>query len=198
MHEELNLLLQQELEDIRLSSERFDRDQDLHRLILQTAGIMAEALQAGRKVITCGNGGSMSDAMHLAEELSGRYRRPRKALAALALSDPGFLTCTANDMGYESVFERGVEALGQPGDVLVALSTSGNSTNVVRACRKARHLNMVVLGLTAGDGGSLARECTYALSVPTSGFADRAQECHIRVIHLWLALIEKALSLSVQ
>lgn len=157
---------------------------------------MAESLEAGHKIICCGNGGSMSDAMHLAEELSGRYRSNRRALAAIALSDPGFLTCAANDMGYDAVFERGVEALGQSGDVLIAISTSGNSPNILKACHKARHLNLKVIGLSAGNGGSLPSHADLCLLVPTEGYADRAQEFHIRIIHLWIALIEDRLKLA--
>jgi len=164
--------------------------------IEEAAKLMAEALEAGHKIICCGNGGSMSDAMHLAEELSGRYRSNRKALAAIALSDPGFLTCAANDMGYDAVFERGVEALGQVGDVLIAISTSGNSPNILKACHKARSLNLQVIGLSAGNGGSLPSHADLCLLVPTEGYADRAQEFHIRIIHLWIALIEDRLKLS--
>jgi D-sedoheptulose 7-phosphate isomerase len=137
----------------------------------------------------------MSDAMHLAEELSGRYRLNRRALAAIALSDPGFLTCTANDIGFDAVFERGVEALGKPGDLLIAISTSGNSPNILRACQKAMHNNLKVIGLSSGTGGQLPSHADLCLLVPTEGFADRAQEFHIRIIHLWIALIENKLKL---
>ena len=117
---------------------------------------MVNAMRSGGKVISCGNGGSMCDAMHFAEELTGRYRADRLALPAIAISDPSHLTCVGNDHGYEFVFSRFVEAMGQPGDVLLAISTSGNSPNVVRAAQAAKDGGMMVVGLTGKDGGALA------------------------------------------
>jgi len=192
----MNPVLRHEIEQMRRLELDFYGDQRLMEGIEGAAKLMAESLEAGHKIICCGNGGSMSDAMHLAEELSGRYRSNRRALAAIALSDPGFLTCAANDMGYDAVFERGVEALGQSGDVLIAISTSGNSPNILKACHKARHLNLKVIGLSAGNGGSLPSHADLCLLVPTEGYADRAQEFHIRIIHLWIALIEDRLKLA--
>ena len=192
----MNPVLHREIEQMRRLELDFYGDQGLMVAIEEGAKLMAEALESGHKIICCGNGGSMSDAMHLAEELSGRYRSNRRALAAIALSDPGFLTCAANDMGYDAVFERGVEALGQSGDVLIAISTSGKSPNILKACHKARHLNLKVIGLSAGNGGSLPSHADLCLLVPTEGYADRAQEFHIRIIHLWIALIEDRLKLS--
>lgn len=191
----MNPVLRHEIEQMRRLELDFYGDQRLMEGIEGAAKLMAESLEAGHKIICCGNGGSMSDAMHLAEELSGRYRSNRRALAAIALSDPGFLTCAANDMGYDAVFERGVEALGQSGDVLIAISTSGKSPNILKACHKARHLNLKVIGLSAGNGGSLPSHADLCLLVPTEGYADRAQEFHIRIIHLWIALIEDRLKL---
>ncbi len=192
----MNPVLHREIEQMRRLELDFYGDQGLMEGIEEAAKLMAEALEAGHKIICCGNGGSMSDAMHLAEELSGRYRSNRRALAAIALSDPGFLTCAANDMGYDAVFERGVEALGQAGDMLIAISTSGKSPNILKACHKARHLNLKVIGLSAGTGGSLPSHADLCLLVPTEGYADRAQEFHIRIIHLWIALIEDRLKLA--
>lgn len=189
----MSSLLHSEIEQMRRLEQVFYEDQFLMDQIEKAAVLMVNALEAGHKIICCGNGGSMSDAMHLAEELSGRYRLDRRALAAIALSDPGFLTCTANDMGFDAVFERGVEALGKPGDILVAISTSGNSHNILKACQRARHNNLTVIGLSAGSGGSLPSYADLCLLVPTEGFADRAQEFHIRIIHLWIALIEHKL-----
>ena len=191
--EVLKALLNNELDQMHRMHQSFVMDKALHQQILLAAGHMAQALRNQNKILCCGNGGSMSDAMHLAEELSGRFRKDRPALAALALSDPGFLTCAANDFGYEAVFERGVEALGRPGDVLVGISTSGRSANVLRACRKAKEKGLLVLGLGSGDGGELASVSDVCLGVPTEGTADRVQESHIRIIHLWLALLEKEL-----
>lgn len=189
----LKALMGQELEQMQRLHQSFVTDKDLHDKILQAAAHLAQALRQDSKILCCGNGGSMSDAMHLAEELSGKFRNNRPALAALALSDPGFLTCAANDFGYDAVFERGVEALGRRGDVLVAISTSGRSPNVLRACRKARDLGLVVIGLSSGQGGELAQACDLCLNVMSEGYADRVQEMHIRIIHLWLALLEQDL-----
>jgi D-sedoheptulose 7-phosphate isomerase len=163
-------------------------------LIEQAANIMAETLKNGGKILSCGNGGSMCDAMHFAEELSGRYRENRKALAALSLSDSAHLSCVANDYGYDYVFSRGVEAFGREGDVLLAISTSGNSKNVLLAAEAARELGMKVVSLTGKDGGKLAAISDVEIRVPHFGYADRIQEIHIKVIHIFMLLIEKQLA----
>jgi D-sedoheptulose 7-phosphate isomerase len=170
----------------------FSTPHNLER-VAQAGHTLAQCLRAGGKVISCGNGGSMSDAMHFAEELSGRFRESRPPLAALALSDPGYLTCVGNDYGYEHVFARGVQALGRPGDVLLAISTSGNSPNVVRAAQAARALGMHVLGLTGKDGGQLAPLCHTELRVEHFGYADRIQEVHIKIIHVLIQTVEAVL-----
>lgn len=153
---------------------------------------LSSALAAGRRVLTCGNGGSMSDAMHFAQELSGRFRGDRPAFAAHAISDPAHLSCVANDFGFERVFARGVEAWGQPGDVLVALSTSGNSPNVIHAAEAARARGLSVIGLLGRDGGALLPLCDDAIVVPSRDSA-LVQEIHIKVIHLTIEGIERAL-----
>jgi D-sedoheptulose 7-phosphate isomerase len=191
----MSTVLHSEIDQMRRLELVFYEDRKLMDQIEKAADFMATALETDHKIICCGNGGSMSDAMHLAEELSGRYRLNRRALAAIALSDPGFLTCAANDIGFDAVFERGVEALGKPGDLLIAISTSGNSPNILRACQKAMHNNLKVIGLSSGTGGQLPSHADLCLLVPTEGFADRAQEFHIRIIHLWIALIENKLKL---
>ncbi len=152
--------------------------------------LMVNAMRSGGKVISCGNGGSMCDAMHFAEELTGRYRADRLALPAIAISDPSHLTCVGNDHGYEFVFSRFVEAMGQPGDVLLAISTSGNSPNVVRAAQAAKDGGMMVVGLTGKDGGALAPLCDAEVRVPWDGYADRIQEVHIKCIHALIDHIE--------
>ncbi|KAA9325054.1 D-sedoheptulose 7-phosphate isomerase [Adhaeribacter soli] len=162
--------------------------------IEKAAGIMAEALKKGGKILSCGNGGSMCDAMHFAEELSGRYRENRKALAALSLSDSAHISCVANDYGYDYVFSRGVEAFGREGDVLLAISTSGNSRNVLLAAEAARELGMKVISLTGKDGGKLAPLSDVEIRVEHFGYADRIQEVHIKVIHIFMLLIEKQLA----
>lgn len=162
---------------------------------IEKAGeIIVTAIRSSRKVISCGNGGSMSDAMHFAEELSGRYRNDRPAYAAIAISDPGHISCVANDYGYSFVFSRMVEAIGSEGDVLFAISTSGNSENILKAIEAARKKGMKVIGLTGKDGGKMADLCDVEIRAPHSEYADRAQEIHIKVIHSLIDYIEKNLS----
>lgn len=162
-------------------------------LLAQTAlagDLLVESLKAGGKVLSCGNGGSMCDAMHFAEELSGRYRDNRPALAALSMSDVSHITCTGNDYGYDYVFSRAVEALGRPGDVLLAISTSGNSGNVIRAVGAARERGMKVIVLSGKDGGKLRGMADAEIIVPHSGYADRIQEIHIKLIHALIDHVE--------
>lgn len=137
----------------------------------------------------------MCDAMHFAEELTGRFREDRDPIAALSISDPSHLTCVANDHGFEHVFARFVQAHGRAGDVLLAISTSGNSANVLRAAEMARKKEMHVIGLTGKDGGKLAELCTVEIRVAHDGFADRIQEVHIKVIHAFIDHIERDLAL---
>jgi D-sedoheptulose 7-phosphate isomerase len=164
-------------------------------LIDEAATLMAAAIANGGKIISCGNGGSMCDAMHFAEELSGRFRDDRKALPAVAVSDSSHITCAANDYGFESIFSRYVEALGRSGDVLLAISTSGNSANVVKAVEVAKLLGMKVVGLTGKGGGMMAGLCDLNICVAHNGYADRVQEVHIKIIHTLIQLIEQKLNL---
>lgn len=160
---------------------------------VEAAGIaMCQAIAQGGKIISCGNGGSMSDAMHFAEELSGRYRDERPGLPAISCSDPSHITCVGNDYGFDQVFARFVQALGQSGDCLLAISTSGNSANVLEAVKAAKSKGMTVIGLTGRGGGALKALCDVAVDVPWNGYADRVQEVHIKVIHAWIDLIERA------
>ena len=161
------------------------------KAIESAAQLMAASLKNGGKLLSCGNGGSMCDAMHFAEELSGRFRQDRKALAALSLSDSAHISCVANDYGYDFVFSRGVEALGRPEDVLLAISTSGNSKNILLAAAAAKASGMKVISLTGKDGGELAKHSDVEIRVSHFGFADRIQEIHIKVIHILILLIEK-------
>ncbi len=164
--------------------------------IQQAANIMVHALSNNHKIISCGNGGSHCDAMHFAEELTGRYRENRKALAAIAISDPSHLSCVSNDFGYDFVFSRFIEGLGQPGDVLLGISTSGNSKNILLAVEAAKQKGMEVVLLTGKDGGKLAQcEGITEIRVDHFGYADRIQEIHIKVIHILIQQIEKGLSL---
>lgn len=153
---------------------------------------LSSCLQSGGKILSCGNGGSMSDAMHFAEELSGKFREDRPAYAAIALSSPAHITCVANDYGFDKIFSRGVEALGCQGDVLLAISTSGNSSNVLEAARAAKSKGMKVLALTGGDGGELALLSDYEIRIPWDGYSDRVQEMHIKCIHAMIDAIERS------
>lgn len=158
--------------------------------ISSAAELMVASVKAGGKIISCGNGGSMCDAMHFAEELTGRFRDDRKAIPAISISDPSHLSCVANDYGYEFVFSRYVEAIGNKGDVLLAISTSGNSKNILRAIEAAKQKGMKVVGLTGKDGGKMAGLCDIELRAPHSDYADRAQEVHIKIIHSLIQLME--------
>lgn len=158
------------------------------------ANEMAKAVQNGGKILSCGNGGSMCDAMHFAEELTGRYRDNRKALPAISISDASHMSCVGNDYGYDYVFSRYVEALGNAGDALLAISTSGNSGNVLKAAEAAKAKGMKVIGLTGKDGGKLAPLCDVEVRVPHFGYADRVQEIHIKVIHIFILLLEQKLT----
>lgn len=153
---------------------------------------IADTLASGGRVLTCGNGGSMCDAMHFAEELSGRYRQDRAAFAAQAMSDPAHMSCVANDFGFERVFARGVEAWGKPGDLLVVFSTSGSSPNIVAAARSARERQMTVVGLLGRDGGEVRALCDVSLVVPAQT-SDRIQEVHEKTLHLLIEGVERVL-----
>ena len=160
--------------------------------IEKAAQLCAEAIRQGNKIISCGNGGSHCDAMHFAEELSGRYRDNRRALPAIAISDPSHISCVGNDYGYDYVFSRFIEGLGQEGDVLLGISTSGNSKNIIEAVKAARSKNMKVWLLLGKDGGKLKGQGDVEIIVPHFGYADRIQEIHIKIIHIVIMCIEQA------
>lgn len=160
------------------------------------AQLLIDALRSGQRVISCGNGGSMCDAMHLAEELSGRFRDNRPAMAAIAISDPSYISCVANDYGYEQVFARFVEGNGGTGDLLFAISTSGTSASVVLAAKAARAKGMKVIGLTGRAGSQLAQNSDVCICTSGGQYADRVQELHIKVIHILIELVERALQPS--
>lgn len=173
--------------------ERFRSDPSNIEAVERAGDLMVAALKAGGKLISCGNGGSMCDAMHFAEELTGKFRDDRPAIAAISISDPSHLTCVGNDHGFEQVFARFVQAHGKQGDVLLAISTSGNSPNVLRAAEAAKKQGVKVVGLTGKDGGKLAPLCDVEVRVPHNGYADRVQEVHIKVIHALIDHIEREL-----
>ena len=191
---ELRNLIQQQFEEAQQTLVNFQTEANFS-LILQAVEAMSQAIQNGGKIISCGNGGSMCDAMHFAEELSGRFRDNRRALAAISISDPSHLSCVSNDYGYDFVFSRFIEGLGQENDVLLGISTSGNSKNVILAVEAAKAKGMKTIVLTGKDGGKLAGLADIEIRAPYSNFADRAQEIHIKVIHSMILGIEHSLGL---
>lgn len=182
-----------ELEEASSVLRNFIEQEKKEQSISKAAQVIVASLKNGGKVISCGNGGSSCDAMHFAEELTGRYRENRKALPAIAISDSSHLTCVANDYGYKFVFSRFVEALGNKGDVLLAISTSGNSENVLEAVKEAKNKGMYVIALTGKDGGKLLPLADVCVNVPHVGYADRVQEVHIKIIHILILLIEQSM-----
>jgi len=183
-----------ELEDAQIILQRFISDEKAITAVREAAGLMVDALRSNNRIYSCGNGGSMSDAMHFAEELSGRFRGDRPPIAAAAISDPGHITCTANDYGFAHIFSRYVEAFGKEGDVLLTISTSGNSENVLNAAKMAHEKGMKVIGLTGKDGGKLAALCDVEIRAPHSEHSDRVQEIHIKVIHILVMLVEEGVA----
>ena len=184
-------IINQELQEAQIVLDRFLSDPVQIEKIEAAAALMAAAILKNGKIISCGNGGSHCDAMHFAEELTGRYRDNRRALPAIAISDVSHLSCVSNDYGYEFVFSRYVEGLGQPGDILLGLSTSGNSKNIILAAEAAKAKGMKVIILSGKDGGKLAGAADIEIRVDHFGYADRIQEIHIKVIHIFMLLIEK-------
>ncbi len=177
--------------------ENLKRNKETLVCIAETALVMARTLEAGSRLFSCGNGGSHCDAMHFAEELSGRFRKSRRALGAMAISDPSHLTCVGNDYGFEEIFSRFLSANGRRGDLVLIISTSGKSPNCLAAAREAKAIGMKSVLLTGTPEGPIASVADYVIATPgTSGFADRVQELHIKVIHILIELIEKNLGLS--
>jgi len=168
----------------------FINDESNFNNIVKAGVLMVSSLEAGGKIISCGNGGSMCDAMHFAEELTGRFRNDRPSIAAISISDPSHLSCVGNDYGYENVFSRYIEGVGRAGDVLLGISTSGTSENIVKAAEAARKIGMKIIVLTGKDGGKLKDLCDVEIRAPQSKYADRAQEIHIKVIHSLIHYIE--------
>jgi D-sedoheptulose 7-phosphate isomerase len=161
-------------------------------LKIEAAGkIMVEAILNGGNIFSCGNGGSMCDAMHFAEELTGRYRENRQSIGAIAIADASHISCVSNDFGYVDVFSRYIAGVAREGDVLLAISSSGNSENVIKAIDTANKKGMKVVGLTGKDGGKMADMCAVEIRAPYAKYADRAQEIHIKVIHSLIDYIER-------
>jgi len=187
-------IIKQELVTAQQALADFIADAENINAIEQAAKLIAASLRDGGKVISCGNGGSHCDAMHFAEELTGRYREDRPGYAGIAISDPSHLSCVSNDYGYQYVFSRYLEAVGRSGDVMLGISTSGNSQNIITAIESAKAKGIKVVVLTGKDGGKMAGMADVEIRVPYFGYADRIQEIHIKVIHILIMLIEKELA----
>jgi D-sedoheptulose 7-phosphate isomerase len=168
-------------------------DKEILTTIARAGDLLAATFKKGGRAFSCGNGGSMCDAMHFAEELSGRYRLDRPALAAVAISDAGYLSCVANDYGYDHVFARYLEAHARSGDVLLAISTSGKSKNILAATETAKKLGVTIIGLMGHANSPLGAVSDIRIATPAGKFADRVQELHIKVIHILIELIERQL-----
>jgi D-sedoheptulose 7-phosphate isomerase len=184
-------IIRNELDQASEVLNQFLNDPGLLTKIETASEIITRSFHSGGKVLSCGNGGSHCDAMHFAEELTGKFRDERKPFPAISISDPSYLTCVGNDYGFEHVFSRYIEGIGKEGDVLLVLSTSGNSENVLNALDAAKAKGMKTIALTGQDGGRLAGKANVEINVPFSGYADRIQEIHIKIIHILILLIEK-------
>lgn len=183
-----------ELEEAQKVLSEFISDKKNIQSIEKAGNILVTAFKKGNKTISCGNGGSMCDAMHFAEEFTGRFRDNRRPFPAIAISDPSYISCTANDYGFEKVFSRFTEGVGNKGDVLFAISTSGNSLNVLLAIKAAKLKGMKVIGLTGRGGGKMSSLCDVEIRAPHTKYADRIQEIHIKVIHCLVHFVEKKMN----
>ncbi|EPD5884246.1 D-sedoheptulose 7-phosphate isomerase [Vibrio cholerae] len=187
-------LIRSELTEAADVLQKFLSDDHNIAQIEAAAKLIADSFKQGGKVLSCGNGGSHCDAMHFAEELTGRYRENRPGYPGIAISDPSHLSCVSNDFGYDYVFSRYVEAVGAKGDVLFGLSTSGNSGNILKAIEAAKAKGIKTIALTGKDGGKMAGLADVEIRVPHFGYADRIQEVHIKIIHIIIQLIEKEMA----
>lgn len=191
MPSEFTSIVRAELEEAVNVLNRFLDNENNLEAIDSAARLLTDSFKQGGKVLSCGNGGSHCDAMHFAEELTGRFRENRPGYPAIAISDPSHMSCVSNDFGYEFIFSRYVEAVGSEGDVLLGISTSGNSGNILKAVEAARAKGMKVILLSGKDGGKMAGMADVEIRVPHFGYADRIQEVHIKAIHIMIQLVEK-------
>jgi len=189
----MNQIIQESLDEAAEKLHSFINNPSNLEVIEGAATVMANALKNGHKIISCGNGGSLCDATHFAEELTGRYRNNRLPLPAIAINDPAYITCVGNDISFNEIFGRYVEAIGQQGDVLLAISTSGNSQNVLKAAESAQRNGMKIVALTCDTNNFLRTISDVSICAPASDFSDRVQEIHIKVIHIIIQLIEHQL-----
>ncbi len=185
-------VIQKNLQQSKLALENLLAAPSTLANIAAAGALIGASLESGGRVFSCGNGGSMCDAMHFAEELSGRYRDDRKALAAVSISDASHISCVGNDYGYDFIFSRYLEAHARVGDVLLGISTSGKSANVIKAAEYAKAHGIHVVTLTGKPDSLLGKLANVDVVTPgTSGYADRVQELHIKVIHILIELIER-------
>ncbi|MDA3821616.1 MAG: D-sedoheptulose 7-phosphate isomerase [Bacteroidales bacterium] len=183
-------LILNNLRDAEETLNKFISNEENLNRIADAALLMATSIEDGGKIISCGNGGSLCDAMHFAEELTGRFKHDRPALPAISISDPSHITCVANDFGFDQIFSRYIEGVGVSGDVLLVISTSGNSDNCIKAAEAALEKGMKVVALTGKTGGLLAKLANVEIRVDGGKYSDRVQEIHIKVIHILVELIE--------
>ena len=191
--DELRNIITDGLAEAKSELDAFINDPLTAPSIMEAANLMATCLTQGGKIISCGNGGSLCDATHFAEELTGRFRDDRRPLPAMAINDPAYITCVGNDYSFEDVFSRWVEAFGKTGDILLAISTSGSSKNILKAAAAARRLGMKVVALTSKKSKSLAELADVVVAAPDAPHSDRIQEIHIKVIHILIQSIESLL-----
>lgn len=170
--------------------ENFIKEEEKRKETEKVAKALAEVFNNGNKVLICGNGGSNCDALHFAEEFTGRFRGDRRALPAIAISESSHITCVGNDYGFDYVFSRGVEAYGKPGDMFIGISTSGNSGNVIKAVEAAKKIGMKTCVLLGKDGGKLKGMCDYEFIIPGKT-SDRVQEIHMMILHIIIEGVEK-------
>ena len=187
-------IIKDELQEAQQVLTAFLSEQQNLQNIEDAASLLADAFKNDGKVLACGNGGSHCDAMHFAEELTGRYREHRPSYPAIAISDASHISCVGNDYGFDQIFARYLEGVGRAGDVLFCLSTSGNSTNILKAIDVAKSKGIKVIALTGKDGGKMAGLADVEIRVPHFGYADRIQEIHIKIIHILIYLIEKKMA----
>ncbi|MFA6708595.1 MAG: D-sedoheptulose 7-phosphate isomerase [Fusobacterium sp.] len=168
----------------------FIKEEENNKMTEKIAIELANIFTCGNKVMICGNGGSNCDAMHFAEEFTGRFRKERRALPAISISDSSHITCVGNDYGFDSIFSKGVEAFGKENDMLIGISTSGNSDNVIKAIKAAKEIGMKTVALLGKDGGQLKGICDYEFIIPGET-SDRIQEIHMMILHIIIEGVEK-------
>ncbi len=181
------------LTEAKVTLDAFLNDPQSLQSVAQAAQLLITSFENSGRAYSCGNGGSMCDAMHFAEEFTGRFRLDRPGMAAEAVSDPSYISCVANDYGYDQIFARYIQAHGRPGDVLLAISTSGKSPSILNAARVANEIGMHVIGLTGRPGTDLAALSEVCINAPAGRFADRVQEMHIKIIHILIELVERSI-----